>query len=133
MIYYGPRAEARQYFESLGFQHMQGANTADYLTSVTSMVERRVKPGFEHCAPVSVTQFAEIYAESDVRRRMDAESVAHSLGRDQVSRDTREVFAAVERAKSRGAPQSWPFVSTFASQVKAALIREYQQRWGDQL
>lgn len=133
VIYYGLRTDARQYFEALGFEHMQGANTADYLTSVTSMVERRVKPGFEHCAPGSAAQFAAIYAGSDVRRRMDAELAAHTLKRDQVTRDTQEAFAAVQRAKSRGAPQSWPSISPFASQVKAALLREYQQRWGDQL
>lgn len=37
VIYYGPRSEARKYFEDLGFVHPDGGNTADFLTSVTAV------------------------------------------------------------------------------------------------
>jgi ATP-binding cassette subfamily G (WHITE) protein 2 (SNQ2) len=37
VLYYGPREEARGYFEDLGFVHPDGGNTADFLTSVTAV------------------------------------------------------------------------------------------------
>lgn len=37
VIYYGPRAEARSYFEDLGFVPPEGGNTADFLTAVTAV------------------------------------------------------------------------------------------------
>jgi len=37
VLYYGPRSEAREYFENLGFVHPDGGNTADFLTSVTAV------------------------------------------------------------------------------------------------
>lgn len=37
VIYYGPREQARGYFEDLGFVHPDGGNTADFLTSVTAV------------------------------------------------------------------------------------------------
>lgn len=41
LLYYGPRAEARKYFEDLGFVHPPGGNTADFLTSVTAVSDIR--------------------------------------------------------------------------------------------
>lgn len=45
VIYWGPRSEARPYFENLGFKCPPGQNVADYLTGVTVATERIVEEG----------------------------------------------------------------------------------------
>ena len=47
VIYYGHRTLAQSYFENLGFVTPRGANIADFLTSVTVMTERIIKPGMK--------------------------------------------------------------------------------------
>lgn len=133
LLYYGPRSDARSYFESLGFEHIDGANTADYLTAVTSSVERRIRPGHVGFVPSTALELSAIYADSAVCRNMQAELAGHLM--DQVG-NTRSTEATLDKnraAKHKGVGSRSPTVTSFTTQVKAALIREYQQRWGSQL
>lgn len=132
VIYYGPRAEARPYFESLGFEHMDGANTADYLTAVTALAERRVFDGWQGSVPNTAAEFAAIYRESNLARRMRQELEDHLKSTNAVAETTRQAQESTLIKKNKGVPKSWPMVTSLPLQVKAALIREYQQRWGDQ-
>ncbi|CAK9785424.1 ABC transporter [Cutaneotrichosporon oleaginosum] len=132
LLYYGPRAEARAYFEALGFEHMEGANTADYLTAVTALNERQIIPGFEGRVPSTPAEFARIYQNSDVARRMRAEVdayLADTARRDAETASAREWDALV---KEKGTIKSLPQKVSFLSQIKAAAIKDAQQRWGDQ-
>ena len=70
VIYYGPRSLARKYFESLGFSCPNGANIADFLTSVTVTTERIVAPEFEGKVPNTPQQFNSAYKESIVYGQM---------------------------------------------------------------
>jgi ABC-type multidrug transport system ATPase subunit len=133
VLFYGPRTEARSYFESLGFEHMDGANTADYLTAVTSMTERRIRPGYEGKVPSTALELSAIYAQSAVCRSMNAELAAHLMNADDNTRSTEAALDRVRSAKRRGGASRSPTVTPFGAQIKAALIREYQQRWGSQL
>jgi ATP-binding cassette subfamily G (WHITE) protein 2 (SNQ2) len=72
-IYYGPRAQAKQYFEDMGFKCAPGANVADFLTSVAVETERTVRPGFENTVPKSTAEFVEAYKTSDTFTRMSKE------------------------------------------------------------
>lgn len=57
VTYYGPRALAQPYFEELGFVTPKGANIADFLTSVTVVTERIIKPGMEEKVPSTPDEF----------------------------------------------------------------------------
>lgn len=132
LLYYGPRAEARPYFEALGFVHMHGANTADYLTAVTATNERQVAPGFEGSVPTTPAEFADIYQKSDMARRMRAEVdewLADKAAREAETEQAREWAKVV---KSNLAIKAFPQKVSFFAQVKAAAIKDAQQRWGDQ-
>lgn len=133
LLYYGRRTEAQPYFEALGFQYIDGSNVADYLTTVTSPTERLIIPGYEDTIPSTAIEIAAIYANSDVARKMAAELAAHRENDYTNAQNTHDTFDAVRRSKRKGAIKRWPFMTSFPSQIKAALIREYQQRWGDQL
>lgn len=51
MIYQGPSKRAKDYFESLGYMCQERQTVADFLASVTSVSERRFRPGWETRAP----------------------------------------------------------------------------------
>ncbi|KAG9028893.1 hypothetical protein FRB95_005943, partial [Tulasnella sp. JGI-2019a] len=73
-IYYGPRTEAKSYFENMGFHCKDGANVADFLTGVTVVSERIVRDDHKGPrVPTAVADFARLYRESDVGHRMAAE------------------------------------------------------------
>ncbi|RJE21547.1 ABC multidrug transporter [Aspergillus sclerotialis] len=61
VTYYGPRSLARKYFEDLGFDCPRGANIADFLTSVTVITERLVRPGWEEKVPNTPEEFEAVY------------------------------------------------------------------------
>ena len=132
VIYYGPRSEAKGYFEDLGFEHLPGSNTADYLTAVTATNERQVRKGFEGKVPTSPAQFAKRYEDSDVAKRMKRELDEHRRDSATLNGKTLETQAAIQLQKNRWAQNSRPEKVDYWSQVLAALIRDYQRRWGDQ-
>jgi len=130
LLYYGPRKEARKYFEDLGFVHPDGGNTADFLTSVTALNERQVSKDHQGPVPTSSADFEKAYQNSDIAKRMREELEAHLEDEARV-RDTEESQRQIQAQKSKRAPKSRPEKVDFMTQVKAALIRDYQQRWGD--
>jgi ATP-binding cassette subfamily G (WHITE) protein 2 (SNQ2) len=131
VIYYGPRSEARGYFEGLGFVHPDGGNTADFLTSVTAINERQIKEG--HTGPIatSAADFSDAYQKSEIASRMREELEAH-LRDESRQAETEAAQDAIQTQKSKLAPKGRPEKVDFFTQVRAALIRDYQMRWGDQ-
>lgn len=132
LIYYGPRKEARGYFEDLGFEHLDGANTADFLTGVTALNERKVRKDHEGKVPTLPAEFAEAYRKSEIAKRMQQEVEDHLHNMEELKRRTGEAQEALQMQKSKYAPKKRPEKVDYFTQVKAALIRDYQQRWGDQ-
>jgi ATP-binding cassette subfamily G (WHITE) protein 2 (SNQ2) len=132
VIYYGPRALARRYFEDLGFEHLEGANTADYLTAVTALAERQVKQGFQGMVPNTAAEFAEAYRKSNIARTMLRELNDHLANKDTLRHATEMTIDTARSRKNKGALQSSPQITGFAAQLKATIIRDFQQRWGDQ-
>ncbi|TVY80888.1 ZEB2-regulated ABC transporter [Lachnellula suecica] len=63
-IYFGPVESATDYFVELGFTKPKRATTADYLTSITSPAERRIREGFENQTPRSPDEFAAAWRRS---------------------------------------------------------------------
>ncbi|GLA21539.1 hypothetical protein AnigIFM62618_011208 [Aspergillus niger] len=83
-IYFGPTSGARAYFEELGFECPEQQTTPDFLTSMTSPKERRVRPGFEYKVPVTAMEFEARWKESKQRQqlvgRIEAYNNKYSLG-----------------------------------------------------
>jgi len=131
VIYYGPRSEARGYFENLGFVHPDGGNTADFLTSVTAVNEREIKEGHQGPVPTSAADFSDAYEKSDIAARMREDLEAH-LRDESRKAETEKTQEAIQHQKSKYAPKKRAEKVDFVTQVRAALIRDYQQRWGDQ-
>src|SRR5690349_2308269 len=89
VIYYGPVSAAQPYFESLGFVCPKGANTADFLTSVTVTTERVITPGAEDKVPNTPQDFERVYQESSVCRQMrEAEQPVETLAAEVANLET---------------------------------------------
>ncbi|WWC85443.1 uncharacterized protein L201_000306 [Kwoniella dendrophila CBS 6074] len=131
VLYYGPRSEARKYFEDLGFVHPDGGNTADFLTSVTATNERQIKEGHKGKVPTSPADFSKLYQDSELAKKMRKELDDH-LADEKKSHETRETQDALQKEKHKLAPKKRSEKVDYITQVRAALIRDYQMRWGDQ-
>ncbi|KAG9016077.1 hypothetical protein FRB93_011551 [Tulasnella sp. JGI-2019a] len=131
-IYYGPRAEAKSYFENMGFHCKDGANVADFLTGVTVVSERIVRDDHKGPrVPTAVADFARLYRESEVGHRMAAELDQYLADQESIRRQTEDLQHYVQSEKEKGAFKSQPQTSSFWTQTRAALVREAQIRGGD--
>ncbi|KAJ5335102.1 hypothetical protein N7452_007505 [Penicillium brevicompactum] len=83
-IYFGPTGEARDFFTNMGFECPSRQTTADFLTSLTSATERRVKPGFEDKVPRTPVEFAQRWHNSPECARLlqeiDSFDKEHPIG-----------------------------------------------------
>ena len=131
IIYYGPRSEAQGYFEDLGFECTPGANVADFLTAVTATNERKIREDAGY-VPTTPADFAKAYQESKIAQRMRDEVDDHLADQTRLEEETALVKEVINSQKQRGAPKGRSERISYPGQVRAALIRDYQQRWGDQ-
>jgi ATP-binding cassette, subfamily G (WHITE), member 2, PDR len=69
-IYFGNIHAAKSFFVNLGFECPPRQVTADFLTSLTSPLERRVRPGFEGKTPSTPDEFAAAWKQSEDRARL---------------------------------------------------------------
>jgi hypothetical protein len=111
---------------------MNGANTADYLTAVTALHERQIDPNFTGRILNTAAEFAAAYQTSEVAARMKAEvdaALSDTPAREAETKIAQESFGTEQ---ARFAVKSLPQRRSFPAQIKATVIKDFQQRWGDQ-
>ncbi|KAF2754023.1 putative multidrug resistance ABC transporter [Pseudovirgaria hyperparasitica] len=130
-IFFGPANQARQYFERLGFQAAERATTADFCTSMTSPLERIVRPGFENRVPRTPDDFAKAWKESPEREKLIAQideyDQKYTIGGEYLEKfkqSRRAQQAKQQRVKS-------PYTLSYAQQVNLCLWRGFQRLKGD--
>ncbi|KAL4778651.1 ABC-2 type transporter-domain-containing protein [Aspergillus varians] len=131
VTYYGPRSQARAYFEDMGFVCPKGANIADFLTSVTVLTERIVAPGLEGVVPNTPQEFEARYRKSSVYR----EAMDNIVDPEKLVSEEEDLAAAVVREKKKRyipRPQS-VYTTGLWDQVIACTIRQFQILVGDKL
>ncbi|KAK1149843.1 Multidrug resistance protein [Aspergillus melleus] len=74
-IYFGPINSAKEYFVEMGYHCPDRQTVPDFLTSLTSPSERRVRPGFEDRVPRTADEFAARWQESSPRKALMQEIV----------------------------------------------------------
>jgi ABC-type multidrug transport system ATPase subunit len=128
-IYYGPMKEARPFMEGLGFVCRDGANVADFLTGVTVPTERLIQPGYERTFPRNADMVLAEYEKSPISAQMAAE---YDYPLTDAAKERTEAFKeSVSQEKHRQLPSSSPLTTSFTTQVRAAIVRQYQILWGD--
>jgi ATP-binding cassette subfamily G (WHITE) protein 2 (PDR) len=69
-IYFGNIHRAKDFFINMGFECPPRQTTADFLTSITSPLERIVRPGFENRTPRTPDEFAKVWQNSEDRAQL---------------------------------------------------------------
>ncbi|CAG9988090.1 unnamed protein product, partial [Clonostachys byssicola] len=123
-IFFGKISEAKEYFESLGFDCPNRQTTPDFLTSMTSPGERHPRPGFENRVPRSPDEFAARWRDSEHRSRLIDELNAYE--KKHPSEERLEEFnnsRRAEQAKSQRLRS--PYTISYFQQVRLTLWRGY--------
>jgi len=130
-IFFGRADAAKQYFINLGFECPARQTVPDFLTSMTSPIERIVRDGFKGRAPRTPDDFAKAWKESAEYKALQAEietyKTEHPIGgadADAFRLAKREQQAKSQRAKS-------PYTMSFGQQVKLCLWRGIRRLVGD--
>ncbi|PYH38242.1 pleiotropic drug resistance family ABC transporter [Aspergillus neoniger CBS 115656] len=130
-IYFGRSGDARQFFIEMGFDCPDRQTTADFLTSLTSPTERKVRKGHERLVPRTPDEFAARWRASAERRQLlaDIEAFQHKfpLGGEKLKEFNRS--RAAEKAKRTRAKS--PYTLSYPMQVRLCLRRGFQRLKGD--
>lgn len=129
--FYGPMHRAKPFMEKLGFLYSDGANVADYLTGVTVPTERRVKPDMENRYPRNAEELRLYYEATQLKRTMALE-YNYPISAE-AAEATKNFQEAVHSEKSPSLSRRSPLTVSFFTQVKSAVIRQYQLLWGDKV
>jgi ATP-binding cassette subfamily G (WHITE) protein 2 (SNQ2) len=128
-IFYGPREDAVPFMEKLGFYCDPAANKADFLTSVTVPGARAIAKGHEREFPRSKDEILAIFQQSPFQRNMLDELAYPQSGEAESNTTTFRETVASEQNKILS--KSSTVTTSFFTQVKVAIIRQYQILWGD--
>jgi ABC-type multidrug transport system ATPase subunit len=128
-IFYGPREDAVPFMEELGFLCDPAANKADFLTGVTVPTERAIAPGYENSFPRSASEIRAAYERSAFRTKMMAECDYDQT--EEAKENTAEFKKEVIAEKNPRLPNSSVASAGFYTQVKTAVVRQFQIMWGD--
>lgn len=130
-IYFGRADEAKKYFINLGFECPPRQTTPDFLTSMTSTLERIVRPGFEGKAPRTPDEFATAWKNSPQYTALQAEieeyKTAHPIG----GPDAVAFRASKQAQQAKGQRKKSPYTLSFYQQIQLCLWRGWKRLTGD--
>lgn len=131
-IFQGPAKEAKQYFVDLGFYCPERQTTADFLTAITDVDERRFREGYEKSAPKTSEELEIAFRNSEHHRILlrEVEDYEQAL-KDSNYEDAKEFEGAVRESKSKTVSKKSPYTVSFIRQVWACTLREFWLTWGD--
>lgn len=131
-VFYGPPSEARAYFEGLGFQPLPRQSTADYLTGCTDPNERRFAAGRSSLdTPSTPEELEEAYLRSSYARDNHDSLEKYKLHMETEKNDQEAFRAAVAADKKKGVSQKSPYTLGYTGQIKALVVRQFQQKLQD--
>jgi ATP-binding cassette subfamily G (WHITE) protein 2 (SNQ2) len=128
-IFYGPIQNARPFMEDLGFVCGDAANVADFLTGVTVPTERHIKDGYHDRFPRTADEIRSHYLKSPIKAEMQTEYIYPET--DIAKANTQDFQEAVRHDKHKSLSKNSALTTSFVSQVRACVIRQYQILWGD--
>ncbi|KAJ5159716.1 multidrug resistance ABC transporter [Penicillium canariense] len=130
-IFFGRTAAAKKYFVDMGFICPDRQTDADFLTSMTSPLERVVRPGYESHVPRTPDEFTARWKASAERvqllRDIELYNAKFVLGGeylDKFKQSRRDQQAKVQRVSS-------PYTLSYFQQIELCLWRGYKRLKGD--
>lgn len=131
-VFYGPPAEARAYFENLGYASLPRQSTADYLTGCTDPNERRFQPGRStRDTPASPDALETAFIKSHYNQSNVDAVEKYKLHMETEKTDQEAFRAAVIADKKKGVSKKSPYTLGISGQVWALTVRNFQQKLQD--
>ena len=130
-VYLGPAAEARAYFEGLGFKQKPRQTTPDYLTGCTDPFEREYQEGRdEGNAPSDPDALVAAFRASKFATQLSDEMDGYRQVLDDEHQIHDNFRTAVQQGK-RHAPQHSVYTIPLYLQVWALMKRQFTLKWQD--
>ncbi|KAK4654368.1 Multidrug resistance protein [Podospora pseudocomata] len=130
-IFFGKASEARQYFERLGFDCPSRQTTPDFLTSMTSPLERVVRPGWEDKAPRTPDEFAAAWKKSPEYQALQAQIEAYKASHPINGPDAEAFRASKQAQQAKSQRVKSPFTLSYMQQIQLCLWRGWKRLTGD--
>jgi len=130
-IFFGHTSKAKEYFVNLGFQCPDRQTDADFLTSMTSAVERIVRPGYEHKAPRTPDEFAQRWKESHEYQALTEDIARFEQNHPIGGQDLESFQASFRMRQSKRARPGSPYTLSYIQQVQLCLWRAWAQLKAD--
>ncbi|KAJ5925119.1 hypothetical protein N7454_007758 [Penicillium verhagenii] len=126
-IFYGPAEEAREYFEKMGFECPSRQTTPDFLTSMTSPTERRVRHGFDNQTPRTPEEFEMRWMSSQERQRLLVEIDKYNHDHPIRGPDFDGFQKSRSLQQARCQRQRSPYTLSYWQQIKLCFWRGYKR------
>ena len=132
-IYFGPAANARAYFERMGWVCPPRQTTGDFLTSVTNPGERKAREGMERQVPRTPDEFREYWETSpeyaELQAALDKYEQDHPI--DKHGEDAKALQEGKNQRQMKHVPKQSPYIVSLGMQVRLCTKRAYQRIWND--
>ncbi|KAM4062813.1 ABC-2 type transporter [Hirsutella rhossiliensis] len=130
-IFFGRADAAKQYFVNLGFECPARQTTPDFLTSMTSPLERVVRPGFDGKTPRTPDEFAAAWKNSAEYKALQVE-IEEYKGAHPIDGPDAQAFRASKRAQqAKSQRKKSPYTLSYTQQVQLCLWRGWKRLTGD--
>ncbi|QSZ36093.1 hypothetical protein DSL72_007218 [Monilinia vaccinii-corymbosi] len=130
-IYFGDINAAKEFFINLGFECPARQTTADFLTSITSPVERIVRSGYEGRTPSTPDEFAAVWQRSEDRAKLLRE-IDQFDAEFPIGGQTLENFKNSRKAaQAKGQRVKSPYTISLPMQIRLCVERGFQRLRGD--
>ncbi|KAI0453717.1 ABC-2 type transporter-domain-containing protein [Xylaria acuta] len=130
-IFFGRTDEAKQYFLNLGFECPPRQTIPDFLTSMTSPIERVVRDGFKGKVPRTPDEFAAAWKNSVEYKALQAEIEEYKKEHPINGPDAEAFRASRREQQARTQRPGSPFTLSFLQQIKLCLWRGWLRLKGD--
>lgn len=131
-IWFGNPNDARRFFQDMGFLSGPRETTAEFLTSITDPIARKVKKGFEERVPRTPEEFVSRWKDSAYYKRLMSEIEEHTTQYPRGFSDGLQNFKSVQAAEQAPWTRSLsPYTLNIGMQFMATYIRSYQRILGD--
>lgn len=119
---------------SLGYADLPRQTTADYLTGCTDPNERKLAEGRTTSdVPSTSEALAAAFKQSEIHQRMIAERDAFKAKCEADESAQNDFRDAVATDKRRGVGKKSPYTASYASQVGALVVRQFQLKAQDRV
>ncbi len=130
-IYFGPTADAKEFFVQMGFECPERQTTGDFLTSLTSPSERVTRRGFENMVPRTPDEFSQRWKESETFKKLEMEINEYNAEFVTGGESYNHFIDARLAKKSKHLSPKSPYTLSLKKQIDICVMRGFQRLRGD--